>query len=382
MATNAPKHSILLFEDDAKIAGELQREIARHLGADLELLVFPLDKKPQSESGPYEDRLYDAAKASKYKNVVLIVTDRDLSTQAWGGLSEAAVTRTAQKLGLPVACYRQAKTQIEERLRRVPGDGQIELPSDYSERARKIALLARGFVQMDALIRPPEKGQKAGKTKARKRTSNIDDSTLGTPGNLLAGILGQSIAASHFDTYACGDQNAVAEILEMSRNDSAKINTDNQRRLIVALGVWLADLVMQYPGVLVNEVAAASYLNIHPIDFKKPAVREIFDAALYRDLPFADAEQPMWWRHILDDIVNEAGVSSGKVLCASRGIKRIRYCPCSVDATIAAGYYCMASGQPLSEENSSGRVSWFPAGADLARLTKATHRKLAPWIGS
>jgi hypothetical protein len=275
---------------------------------------------------------------------------------------------------------------VEFRLQRIPGDGQIELPSDSASRARQIAILARGFVAIDALLRPATSkskkpvGRASGKNK--KRLVGTESAEPGTPGTLLAGILGQPETASHFDSYACGDQGAVAEILETSRDTSKNLNHESERRLIVALGVWLADLVMQYPGVLVNEVAAASYLDIHTSDFAKPSVRKVFESAEYRDLPFADPDRPMWWRHLLDDLVNEAGAPSGRDMCADLGIKRLRFCPCSVDPKLRAGYFCMATGEPLSDENSSGRVSWFPAGADLARLTKAMHRKLAPWIGS
>ncbi|MCW5297291.1 hypothetical protein DXT88_03800 [Herbaspirillum lusitanum] len=375
MKNNTNKKSILLFEDDETVIRNLSAKIEKNLGATFELLVFPLNEKPKKNSGPFEDRLVSAMRDDVYKNVVLIVTDRDLSTQQWGGLSEAAVTRAAQEFGLPVACYRQAKLVPEERLRRIPGDGRIELPiNDQEELARQVVLLAEGFVQLEDMLRlRPKTGKKGSKVAIADHQS---------PGMLLAEILQHPEAASHFDTYACGDQGAIAEILTMSAEDKAQFNKNDQRVLIVALGVWIADLVMQYPGVLLNEIAAASYLDIHPTDFRKEAVRNIFKEAEYKNLPFANPQQPMWWRHSLDDLINEVGVTSGLELCSSKGIKRLRFCPCSVDDKLHAGYYCMATDAPISAENSSGRVSWFPPGADLARLTKKTYRKLAPWIGA
>jgi hypothetical protein len=378
MKSNDAKKTILLFEDNADVLSKLVPKINKCLGVDLELKIFPLDKKPEVETGPFEDRLVAALGANMYSNVVLIVTDRDLSTQQWGGLSEAAVSRAAIELGLPVACYRQVKPVPEERLKRIPGNGRIELPADRDELARKVAILARGFIELEGLVR----ARVSEKPKAGKK--NVSGGSLPhlSPGMLLAEILNNPETASHFDTYACGDQGAIAEILTLSTSKKASFNKREERALIVALGIWLADLVMEYPGVLVNEIAAASYLDIDPTDFKKKTVRAQFTSAEYVALPFADSDQPMWWRHTLDDLLNAEGHTSGLELCKAKGIRQIKFCPCSVDPKLHAGYVCMATNAPLSAEKSSGRVSWFPPGSDLARLTKTTYRKLAPWIGA
>ena len=46
-----------------------------------------------------------------------------------------------------------------------------------------------------------------------------------------------------------------------------------------------------------------------------------------------------------------------------------------------AGYYCMVTREPVSEKNSRGGISWFPSGADLARIRKDKFDELAPWVG-
>jgi hypothetical protein len=378
MKNNADKKAILLFEDNADVLLKLVPKINKCLGSDLELKIFPLDKKPEVETGPFEDRLVTALGTAIYSNVVLIVTDRDLSTQQWGGLSEAAVSRAALELGLPVACYRQVKPVPEERLKRIPGNGRIELPADRDEMARKIVVLAEGFIELEGLVRARD----SEKPKSAKKATGASSLAHLSPGMLLAEVLKNPETASHFDTYACGDQGAIAEILTLSTSKKASFTKREERALIVALGIWLADLVMEYPGVLVNEIAAASYLDIDPDDFKKKSVRAQFAPAEYKALPFSDPAKPMWWRHTLDDLLNSGGHTSGLELVKAKGIRQIKYCACSVDPKLHAGYVCMATNAPLSAEKSSGRVSWFPPGADLARLTKTTYRKLAPWIGA
>lgn len=372
MATNRKVRSILLFEDNVEIVEEFKRKFASFLGGDLEFLSFPLQEPPKG-TGPYEDRLVAALKTRQYANVALIVTDRDLSLSKWGGLSEAAVSRAAQLCGIPVACYRQSTQTVEDIIARTPGDGRISLSFDRTEQARKAVIYARGFIKLEAVIKT-----KVSSTKRRKDGVAED---VYTPGMLLGKILDVPSIGIHFDTYACGAQGAVAEILALSSGASTTPTADH-RGLISALGIWLADLVMEYPGILLDEVAAASYLDIHPADFKKSNVRELFNAAVYRDLPFADDNRPLWWRHRLDDVIADLDAVNGLDACAKSGIKRIRFCPCTVDPTMHAGYYCMATRAPISSKNSSGRISWFPPGADLARIRKDVYRKLSPWIGS
>ena len=385
MSTSGSKRSIVLFEDHQERIDELQAAIKPLLGSKFEVIVFPLHEAPATDKGPYEDRLVKALDHSRFGDKVLVVTDRDLSTKAWGGLSEAAVTRAAEKLGLPVATYRQQKPNVEDRLKRKPGNGQLELPFSAEDRAHRIITICNGFVEMEKLLKPAQapaaKKTKSQPTlKAKAKASARSDG--GTPGTLLAGILKQPDCATHFDLFACGDQRAISEIMKVSPAKNAQLSPDQERRLVIALGVWLADLVMEFPGLLLNEVAAASYLDIDPKDFSKPKVQEVFASAKYENLPFADERNPLWWRHLLDELVNEGEVVSGRALCESKGVKKLKYCQCSVKPELHAGFYCMATMQPLSEEQSSGRVSWFPVGADLARLTARTHRVLAPWIGS
>lgn len=297
----------------------------------------------------------------------------------------------AETLGLPVACYRQFKPQPEIDLQRIPGDGKIELPADASDRAARIVTIAKGFVHLEKMLvasQLPPPGAKKATSKALRAgkgavpAAQRPGAVLVTPGALMARVLGQPDVATHFDLFACGDQRAIAEILHTHKPHGETLDIATQRRVVVAMGVWLADLVMAYPGLLVNEVAAASHLDIHTKDFAKAEVREIFESARYVELPFADDDQPMWWRHLLDEILNNAAAVTGRDLCAEKGLKRIRFCPCSVDSKLHAGYYCMDENRPLSEQESSGRVSWFPVGADLARLSKKTYRALAPWMGS
>lgn len=372
------KPVIVLFEDDDQISGPFVKAIQKALGTTMKVELFPLAAEPKNLKGTFDDRLVLELKARKdFHDIVLLVTDRDLSTAAryWGGLSESSVSKAARELGLPLACYRKTSDRPEDQLRRVAGDGLIELPIETKARAEKIASLARGFIKLRKLL-----GDREPKAISKTSASYY----AASPGAVLAEALGQPSVASRLDTFASGDANAISEIIRVStRKDDSRFLAEDKRRMVVALGVWLADQIMVYPGVLLDTTAAASYLNIDPKSFEKDEVRAVFKKALFSSkLPFADTKSPYWWRHLLDDIVLDNECKNGLDLCKKKGIKNVTFCPCSLEPTLPAGYVCMATGKPISEQNSSGRIRWFPIGADLARINKKIHAKLAPWIGA
>ena len=69
------KSTVLLFEDDDKIAARFEKSFAAHAGKDLQLEIFPLSE-PSRKGGPFEDRLEDAVKAALYYNSLVLVVTR------------------------------------------------------------------------------------------------------------------------------------------------------------------------------------------------------------------------------------------------------------------------------------------------------------------
>jgi hypothetical protein len=151
------------------------------------------------------------------------------------------------------------------------------------------------------------------------------------------------------------------------------------KRLPSLLGYWLYDSLLRFPGLLVNATAAASYLDIAIKQFNQSPVRKVFSKALYRG-PFNDPNDPHWWRTELDELIRKAKVQSGNEL-ASKAINRdLGHCLDS-ETRRRAGWYCMVKKVPVSEDNSVGNISWFPPGADLARIRKDVYEQMGPWLG-
>ena len=128
-----------------------------------------------------------------------------------------------------------------------------------------------------------------------------------------------------------------------------------------------------------NPVAAASYLDIPVSQFDRAPVRQLFSAALYNG-PFEDPDDPHWWRRTLDDVLRKAKAKSGNELLSHKLEKSVPHC-LDNQTRQRAGCYCMVKKVPVSEKNSVGNISWFPPGADLARVRKDVYEQMGPWLG-
>jgi len=360
MAT-APK--IVLFEDDDNTGTVIERSIRAALGKRGAVIRFDLktsSQDPRELSRSYDDRISDSFRSKPFRNVTLIVTDRDLSkNEPYRGLSEAVVSRVAAMHGFPIALYaRGVRDSVLDRTREW-GEGRIIL--DYAggpERlGRQAACVASGFDEVRRRL-----------PKARKDRKN------NTPAKVLAAILGVANVSDRIALYGAGDQGMIDEILG-TRGRSA----ESLRRQIRLLGYWLWDSIMRFPGLLVGAVSAASYLNIAPSTFQKPAIRKLFANALY-DGPFSGTDTPYWWRPQLDAILHSHKCANGRELVRKHTGKLPPRCPCSVDSSIDAGYYCVLTEAPVSLEHSRS-VTWFPPGADLSRVSTPAYNERGPWLG-
>lgn len=353
------KLKIILFEDDPKYSQQLPEELTKHLRGKGEVKLFKVLKAGNGD-GLYEDRLMREMERADYKEPALIVADRDLSrTEGYEGMSESEVKRIADRLSIPECAYaRGVRAQdfmsvAERREARIV----LSLEKGNDVFAQQVVSIAEGF----AFI-------------AKRLPSVHKTAGVNSLGKLLASILGKPEYADKMDLYASGDQNRLASVLQV--RDSRK---EKLKHLMCLLGYWLWDSILRYPGVVVNEVATSSYLNIQETVFKRDEVQAIFAEAQYKG-PFADAKGPMWWRGMLDDMVAKGGVKDGREFAKKRLRKDIPRSKCCVDATKPAGYYCMLSKKPVSLENSKGGLAWFPRGADLARVSNTKYDELAAWL--
>jgi hypothetical protein len=194
---------------------------------------------------------------------------------------------------------------------------------------------------------------------------------------MLATVLGKPEYAEKISLFASGDQNRLGALAAV--RGSKDVNERN-RRLACVLGYWLWDSILRFPGVVLNEVAASSYLTIRLDEFRQNVqIRRLFAGAVYAG-PFASAKPMLWWRGILEDLVAESGVADGRAYAMKQLSATVARSECCEDASKPAGYYCFLSERPVSLENSKPGLPWFPRGADLARVCKSRYEEDEPWL--
>lgn len=354
---------LVLFDDNpdperiAALVGTLKTTL--HANGDVHHFRLP---KGTPEEGMYEDRIFRALGQAPFAGANMIVADRDLSaTDGLSGLSESTVKLVADKLVIPECAYArdaQLETEFLKNAEQREARIVVSLHDGEVRFAEQVVSIAKGFSTI--LARLPE----AMKTKGRK-----------SPGRLLASLLEKPEYADKISLYAAGDQNRIAAVLNAKSDQT-------ERRLACLLGYWLWDSVLRYPGVVVNEIAAGSYLNIGKDEFSKPEVRKLFDSALYNG-PFSVAKGLLWWRGMLDDFVSANECTDGRELVAKKldlKVDQVQPSQCCEDPAKQAGYYCMLSHQSVSLGNSHAGLSWFPRGADLARICNTQFNEEVPWI--
>jgi hypothetical protein len=359
----ATEIKVVLFEDAERTKSELVKALKKYLPSGT-VLAFDSQNVKESESDQnlmYEERLRLILSRPPFNPVTLLVADRDLSMSLhFRGMSVSAVIEAAKRLAIPICSYARQPGSEDYKWRAGWEEGHILLSeSDDDDLARQAVLAARGFAEI-----------------ASRLPELIDDELRKSPSKALAAVIGKPEYADKIALYSVGDQNRLSEV-----PFKGKVDQDWIKSIVCFLGYWLWDSILRYPGLLVNEVAAASHLNIATEDFGIPEVQAVFKDALYSG-PFADASKPRWWRGVMDELVSREGFNDGLDFVRRKVNNTIHRSQCWVDPTKTAGYYCIITDKPVSLENSKGGLSWLPRGADLTRISTPAFEEYGPWIGS
>ncbi len=351
---------ILLFDDLAEQRNKISDALCRLVGKQADVVPFD-DNKGPAEDITYERRIERQLVADQENHIGLIACDKELGMYTkYPGLSANAVSAVARNLGVPFCQYSRRSNftgrEIEryKNLSRWSSEEITLTGSNAEEWAREICELWRGFEQI------------------REAYKQDDTNTL-KPSLALATIMGRADAATRISLYGSGDQSVMTEVFAFVEDGDQHAVT---RRMPRVLGTWLRLSILRFPGLLVNEIAAASYLNVSTDDFAKKEVQNCFSNACY-DGPFSEIET-WWWRDDLESMLLESGVATGKEYLASQGQDVEPCLDCQTKET--AGYYCMVTQKPVSRSNSKGNINWFPSGADLSRIRTSDFEKITSLV--
>ncbi len=356
---------VFLFEDDEHYRKEIEDYLKLHLGEEAEIASFNPRSAPEVKGEPYErDIERKLCKNNSIAPIGLIACDKELGLyKNYPGLSAHAISIAARNLGLPFCQYsRRPKGRELDRyvaLQRWDSEDVTLTGSGSQEWTKEMAILLQGFetIQYEYVNRA---------------MNNLDPSVA------LAAITGRESAANRIALYGSGDRSVMSEIFTFIVSNGQDNQNAITQRIPRVLGSWLYLSLLRFPGLMVNNIACASYLNIDQSEFSRRDVQEPFDEAIYSG-PFASLGQ-WWWRDGLDYLLADSGASDGREFLRSSGID-VNAC-LDKDTGLRAGYYCMITQQPVSLSNSKGNINWFPAGADLARIRKSTFEQITSLVGT
>ena len=357
-------NKVIVFEDQEPRRISLIKLLRQRLKS--KVTIDGIDGSGAQESArTYETQLQELLRQTAPESA-LIICDKDLSNMGtrFVGLSGTVVAAVADTLGFPLCLYARGEGEPrgEELLKSLAPWEKKRILLEFSTEdnlARECACIFKAFSEIE------------------RAYSHLEEEDKATPAIALSRILGQPCIEDRIALYGLGEQGFLEEIMPFRRDNVADTNKELIRRMPRMLGNWLYTSILRFPGILVSEIPAASYLNIDPTDFAKQDVQALFAKAKYKG-PFSDLRN-YWWRYKLDEILERNGSDDG---LAFAKIKGIYLRPCNDPQTNErAGYYCMVTEKPVSDKNSKSGISWFPDGSDLARIRSDKFNELAPWVG-
>ncbi len=347
---------VLMFEDDDENYAKLARALsegASKLGASLER--YPGDKS------------WDAIKATPLSKTVvaslvqpeparLVIVDWDL-TKYGHPVTPELVMGLCDELGLPSCVYQTEYGPIDQ-VKRMQHwqDAQISIDSflRHEEIARRCLSILDGFIRIWAEF----------SNRGNRDLRDVIRALLQPPRS----------AEVNLDQYAWG-QPKTLQVAERGENKLRFAST--------ATGYWIYNRLLQFPGILLNAAAAASYLDIdHEVFLADERLRAVFDKAGYKG-PFCEIE-PFWWSSGLDEIRAERTQADDKALKSGFEVAReagfnVGHAKC-LRGHEGAGYYCIITRAPVCADHSVPPGGWLPLGADRSRIEKRKFDELSAWL--
>ncbi len=353
---------VLIFEDKPEEIEKIKKEFKQ---TGINFTFFKHVNKYSKE--PFDRRLKKELENEIYKDISLIICDSDLSDiEDYIGLSEVVVANVAKEIAIPISLY--ALGEYKNELMRLKDWSELKIILDVSAGYDKLAAESKIIFEGFQFLR----------SEYKKITNGTGEKKY-TLSEILSRILDRPKLKDRIAQYGIGNKQMLEEILPYYNEDIKKIEKED-KRIPMLLGYCLWNSILRFPGILLNNTATVSYLNIEEEEFRSNTdIKKLFSGAVYQG-PFTGIKN-YWWRDDLDDIVFKEKCNDGLELVHKKISDKIKNCKCSVDPTKKAGYYCMLTEKPVSAENSKSNISWFPTGADLARISNPKYDELAPWLG-
>ncbi len=344
------KDQILVFEDNNASFSDLERGFKK-CGSHAILARFDATKTKGGYVKPKDlDKLFSSKAA-----VGLVVLDQDLSMYQGTTVSSAEVKEACLRNGVPLCVYATKNEEYRVKEYMAWSDAQIALDSrdPMEDIAKKSIAIYQGFSTLRSAFE---------KAKSRKKDAR----------SVLHEVLQAPLAAeAQIKQYAWGDRQLLAKVQ----------SPIHSRSMATMAGYWIFNVLLRFPGVVLNEVAAASYLGISPASFADKNIRRLFVDAEYRG-PFCGLGE-YWWAAKLDEIIGKMEGDQymrGWNYATKVGVT-VKKISCAEGRHSGAGYFCIVTGQPVCLKHSDSPSGWLPLGADRSRISRTKYRQLSPYLG-
>lgn len=332
----------------------LSLEVLRSTGDELNSM-FPDNSVKDTQA--LEDRL--AAYLDSRNEIKLLVIDHDLSGFKNDKLSEPVISIASHSSSIPLIRYARINRKSVDTLADAIDAGSefsIKIDTkDPAEAAKKIINAYDGFSKIKNAIEALEYAQISK-----------------GPSSIIANITNAKTQEDNFWMYVSG-ASLLKELVELNDVMNAQqLDNPQKNKLIVdrlsyIIGYWFYNIVLTFPGVLLNKTATSSYLHITNQDLEQN--QQFFETAKYNG-PFSLTED-YWWKENLDEILDREEVETGFDLLAKNAIHVEKQ---------EGGYYCIMTQKAISFEESRS-LSWLPNGAILSKVDKNLYDQYAPFFG-
>lgn len=360
-------YQILVFEDDGTNYESLKQPLIDELDTETYSIDhFAGDTTGGDDDAAFVKRIFEEKGVPGYP--LLVILDAELNEYTSSTVRRPDVRDACSDLGIPLCVYHRDEGEYADPESVKDSDDQIiqlrPVDGGHNRMAAECAGVIHGFRSIhEHLV---------------ERMEDADPKELlERPSEFLTDMASVPVSAKpNLDKYSWGQSESLSVLTE----DETK--EDAIRRKGTILGYWMYNQVLEYPGVLANSVAAASYLGVDVEVFcESDEIQALFTEAAYEG-PFSGVQQ-WWWTAELDSVlamnttIDDDGTVSAKDFIESKGFE-IGPVEC-LESHEDAGYYCVLSEEPVCEEHSVSPEAWVPAGASLTRISEDEYMKLSGW---
>lgn len=300
-------------------------------------------------------------------DTVLVVTDYDLSRGGQNGLRGSAIMNWCNRRLLPVADYSRNN---KARLPKEPDQYELRADSNAEKSAPYMLNLFDGFKWLSSSI----------------RDNWAVLSQKQSPAAILATILERPLEESRFALY--GIKIGATNLLETVTNTNEREH-EKQRFTAYVLGHLLFNVIMRFPGPIVDCSALAAFLGVNASEMDKLA--GTFQTARFSG-PFGSVA-PYYWLSDVEEVLEglpdpgevEGSPSIGRLnrLTLERKFGELEKHDCPRCHGEEGGFICAFTKKTICLRNDCSVASntWIPQGARLCRIEKGYYNEWAPMLG-